>query len=81
MARARRQVGNAAVRPGSVVSCPAGTGFGHQFRAGYGRLTCLAYGTREPGDVCYYPRSNKISFRGVKVIGRIEQLGYWDDED
>jgi uncharacterized cupin superfamily protein len=69
------------VRAGSVVARPAGTGVGHQLRAGAAGLTYLAYGTREPGDVCYYPRSNKISFRGVGVIGRIQQLDYWDGED
>jgi uncharacterized cupin superfamily protein len=69
------------VRAGSVVARPAGTGVSHQLRAGDGGLTYLAYGTREPGDVCYYPRSNKISFRGVGVIGRIERLDYWDGED
>ena len=51
------------------------------FRAGDRRLTYLAYGTRDPGDVCYYPRSNKIAFRGVGVIARLEQLDYWDGED
>ena len=55
--------------------------FAHTFRAGENGLTLLAYGTREPGDVCFYPRSNKLSFRGVGVIGRIEQLDYWDGED
>ena len=44
------------------------------FRAGDRGLTYLAYGTRDPGDVCYYPRSNKIAFRGVGVIARLEQL-------
>jgi uncharacterized cupin superfamily protein len=68
------------VRPGSVVSRPAGTGVAHLFRAGDGELTYLAYGTREPGDVCWYPRSNKLNFGGVKVIGRIEKLDYWDGE-
>jgi uncharacterized cupin superfamily protein len=69
------------VRAGSVVARTAGTGVSHQLRAGGRGLTYLAYGTREPGDICYYPRSNKISFRGVGVIGRIEQLDYWDGED
>jgi uncharacterized cupin superfamily protein len=69
------------VRAGSVVARPAGTGVSHQLRAADRGLTYLAYGTREPGDVCYYPRSNKINFRGIGVIGRIEQLGYWDGED
>lgn len=69
------------VRGGQVVARPAGTGVAHTFRAGQAGLTYLAYGTREPGDVCYYPRSNKISFRGVGVIGRLERLDYWDGED
>ncbi len=69
-----------AVRAGHVVSRPAGTGVAHAFRAGERPLTLLAYGTREPNDVCYYPRSNKISWRGVGVIGRIERLEYWDGE-
>jgi len=69
------------VRAGSVVSRPAGTGVAHSFRAGSDGMTYLAYGPREPGDVCYYPRSNKIAFRGVGVIARLEKLDYWDGED
>jgi uncharacterized cupin superfamily protein len=69
------------VRPGHVVARPAGTGVAHLFRAGDAGLTYLAYGTREPADICYYPRSNKISFRGVRVIARLERLDYWDGED
>ena len=69
------------VRPGHVVARPAGTGVAHLFRAGETGLTYLAYGTREPGDVCYYPRSNKIAFRGVGLIARLERLDYWDGED
>jgi uncharacterized cupin superfamily protein len=69
------------VRAGHVVARPAGTGVAHLFRAGEAGLTYLAYGTREPGDVCFYPRSSKLSFRGVGVIARIERLDYWDGED
>jgi uncharacterized cupin superfamily protein len=69
------------VRPGSVVGRPAGTGVAHAFRAGERPLTYLAYGTRDPSDVCYYPRSNKIAIRGVDVIARLERLDYWDGED
>jgi uncharacterized cupin superfamily protein len=70
-----------AVRKGSVVSRPPGTGVAHAFRSGSRGLTFLAYGTREPGDACFYPRSNKISFRGLGVIGRVERLDYWEGED
>jgi uncharacterized cupin superfamily protein len=69
------------VSAGSVISRPAGTGVAHLLRAGPGGLSYLAYGTRDPGDVCYYPRSNKIAFRGVGLIGRLESLDYWDGED
>jgi uncharacterized cupin superfamily protein len=69
------------VGPGHVVARPAGTGVAHVFRAGSGGLTYLAYGMRDPGDVCYYPRSNKIAFRGIGLIARLERLDYWDGED
>jgi len=69
------------VRPGHVVARPPGTGVAHTFRAGADGLTLLAYGTREPSDVCYYPRSNKIAFGGVNLIARLERLDYWDGED
>ena len=68
------------VRAGSVVSCPAATKVAHAFRAGDEPLVLLAYGTREPNDMAYYPRSGKIAFRGLGVMGRIEQLEYWDGE-
>jgi uncharacterized cupin superfamily protein len=70
-----------AVRAGHVIARPAGTGVAHVFRAGSSGLTFLAYGMRDPGDVCYYPRSGKIAFRGVGVIARVESLDYWDGED
>jgi uncharacterized cupin superfamily protein len=69
------------IRPGHVISRPPGTGVSHLFGAGEDGLTFLAYGTREPNDICFYPRSNKISFGGVGVIGRLERLDYWDGED
>jgi uncharacterized cupin superfamily protein len=68
------------VRSGHVVARPPGSGLAHAFRAGAEGLTYLAYGTREPNDVCYYPRSQKLAFRGVGVIGRIQTLDYWDGE-
>ena len=68
------------VGPGTVVARPGGTGVAHAFRAGAGGLVFLAYGMREPSDVCYYPRSNKLFFRGVGIIARLERLDYWDGE-
>ena len=68
-----------AVQPGHVVARPPGTGVAHNFRAGDGGLTYLAYGTREPGDACFYPHSNKIKIGGA--VFRVEPLDYWDGED
>jgi len=68
------------IRRGHVISRPAGTRISHCLRSGESGLTYLAYGTRELNDVCYYPRSNKIFFRGVGVIARLEQLDYFDGE-
>jgi uncharacterized cupin superfamily protein len=70
-----------AVRRGSVVARPAGSGLAHSFRAGPGGLQVLAYGTRDPRDITFYPRSGKVSLRGVGVIGRLDLLDYWDGED
>lgn len=69
------------VRAGTTVARPAGTRVAHSFRAGAGGLTLLSYGTRDPGDIAYYPRSNKINFRGVGLIARVERVDYWDGED
>jgi uncharacterized cupin superfamily protein len=69
------------LRPGHVVSRPAATGVAHAFRAGGSGLRYLAYGRREPNDICYYPDSNKILFGGVGLIARLEALDYWDGED
>jgi len=68
------------IREGHVIVRPPGTRVAHFVKAGANGMTCLVYGTREPNDICYYPRSNKIGFRGVGVLGRIESLDYWDGE-
>jgi uncharacterized cupin superfamily protein len=68
------------LRAGDVVSRPAGTGMSHHVRAGPGGTTFLAYGTRDTSDVCYYPRSNKIYWRGVGLIARLDHLTYDDGE-
>jgi uncharacterized cupin superfamily protein len=65
---------------GHVISRPASSGIAHAIRAGDQGLTFLAYGTRNPNDVCYYPRSNKIYFRGLGLVARLEDLDYDDGE-
>ncbi|MBA3376469.1 MAG: cupin domain-containing protein [Actinobacteria bacterium] len=70
------------VRTGSVVARPPGSGVAHAFRAGEQGMRVLMYGTRDPNDICYYPRSGKVYFTGLGVIARLgEPLDYWDSED
>ena len=68
------------LRRGHVVSRPPGTKIAHSFCGGPGGGTMLIYGTRKPNDMCWYPRSNKVFFRGLGVIARLELLGYGDGE-
>jgi uncharacterized cupin superfamily protein len=68
------------VRAGHVVARPAGTGIAHSFRAGENGCTYLAYGQRNTSDVIYYPDSNKIFFKGVGLIARLENLDFMDGE-
>ena len=68
------------VRAGHVVSRPPSTGISHSLRAEDAGVTFLVYGTRRHNDVCYYPRSNKIYWRGLGLIARLEPLTYGDGE-
>jgi uncharacterized cupin superfamily protein len=80
LAREGREYEEHPIRAGHVVSRPAGTGVAHGIRAAEPGMTYLAYGTRRPEDTCYYPRSNKIYFRGLGLIARLEDLDYDDGE-
>ena len=68
------------LRAGHVVARPAGSRVSHSFRAGPEGVEMLVYGTRDPNDIAWFPRSRKIHWRGLGVIGRIETLDYDDDE-
>jgi len=68
------------LRPGHVVARPPATRIAHSLVAGAEGITYLAYGTREPNDIAYYPRSNKVYFRGVGLMTRLEHLEYGDGE-
>jgi uncharacterized cupin superfamily protein len=70
----------APIRAGHILGRPPGTRVAHSFRAGDEGMTYLAYGTREPNDIAYYPDSDKVNFRGIGLITRLERLDYWDDE-
>jgi uncharacterized cupin superfamily protein len=79
-ARGGREKEELQIRKGHVISRPASTGISHSFLAGPPGLVFLAYGTRNANDICYYPRSNKIYFRGLGLIARLEDLDYDDGE-
>jgi len=68
------------LRPGHVVSRPAGTRVAHQFVAGDAGMTVLAYSDIEPNDIVFYPDSNKVKLRGLGVMMRVEPVDYWDGE-
>jgi uncharacterized cupin superfamily protein len=63
-----------AIRGGHVVARPPGTRIAHAFRAEEEELTVLTYGTREPNDITYYPRSGVFALRGIGLIGRLEPV-------
>ena len=64
-----------------MVAVLAGTGAAHAFRAGGAGLSYFAYGNRDLHDTIWYPRSHKVSFPGLGLLGRLEPLGYWDGEE
>ena len=69
------------VRHGHVLARPAGTGVAHSWVAGDEGLVLLAYGERDPRDVIWYPRSQKVSIKGIRVMFRVERVSYWDGEE
>lgn len=68
------------LRGGHVVARTPGSRVSHSFRAGPEGVEMLVYGTRDPNDIVWFPRSQKIHWRGLGVIGRIETLDYDDGE-
>jgi uncharacterized cupin superfamily protein len=64
------------LHPGDVISRPAGTGVAHAFRPGAQGLTYLAYGTREPNDMCFYPQLGRVSLRGLGIALRSPEIDY-----
>jgi len=68
------------VRRGHVVARPPGSRRAHAFSAGENGLTYLAYGTREPGDVAFYPRSGRLYLRAFGVVVDVEPAERHDDE-
>jgi uncharacterized cupin superfamily protein len=56
-----------AVRTGSVIARPAGTGVPHSFVAGPDGVAYVVYGTRRPDDMTYYPETGTVAIRGLGV--------------
>jgi uncharacterized cupin superfamily protein len=68
------------VRRGSIVARPPATRVAHTFRAGDDGLWMLAYSDRDPGDMCFYPRSQMVGLLGLQAYFRIEPVDYWAAE-
>jgi uncharacterized cupin superfamily protein len=68
------------LRAGHVVARPPGTGISHSFVTGPDGVEMLIYGTRQPDDMSWRPRSRTIQFGGLGVIARIEPLDRYDGE-
>jgi uncharacterized cupin superfamily protein len=69
------------VARGAVLARPPGTGVAHSFVAGEQGLEILAWGTRVPNEIAYYPDSGKLFLAGVGVVGRLEPCSFWDGEE
>jgi len=64
------------LRAGDVISRPPGTGVAHALRPGRDGLNYLAFGTREPGDMCFYPQQGRVSLRGLGSALRSPEIDY-----
>jgi uncharacterized cupin superfamily protein len=73
--------GSAPLTPGSVASRPAGSGISHSIRAGDSGLRMLGFSDIHPNDVCFYPRSQKVSMRGLGIRFRVTNVDYFDGEE
>jgi len=64
------------LRTGDVISRPPGTGVAHALRPGAEGITYLAFGTRDPGDMCFYPQLGRVSLRGLGIALRSPEIDY-----
>ena len=55
------------VRTGSVVGRPPGTGVSHAFRGGDRGMTLLMFSDKHPDDMTFYPRTGKVTLRGLGI--------------
>jgi uncharacterized cupin superfamily protein len=69
------RVGHCVARPG-----PGKPLLAHALRGGADGITYLAYGTRRPGEITYYPRSRK-AYLGDALVRLDLADDYWEGED
>lgn len=67
------------LRSGDVVSRPAGTGVAHTLRPGEAGITYLAFGMREPGDMCFYPQLGRVALRDLGIALRSPEIEHLPD--
>ncbi len=72
--RAATEPDETPIRAGDVVARVAGTGVAHALRPGPDGLTYLAYGTRAPADMCFYPQSGRVALRGLGIALRSPEI-------
>jgi uncharacterized cupin superfamily protein len=69
------------IRAGDCVSCPAGTQIAHQIANPHDEdLVYLAIGNFDPHEVCVYPDTDKVNVRGVKQLGHVTPMEYFEGE-
>nr|WP_321984841.1 cupin domain-containing protein [uncultured Lichenicoccus sp.] len=69
------------IRAGDTVSCPAGTGIGHQIANPFDAdLVYLAIGMNDPNEVATYPDSGQIMVRGLKQRGFLAAADYFEGQ-
>lgn len=69
------------IRPGDMISCPAGTRTGHQIaNTGDEDLVYIGIGRNSDNEVCVFPDSDKVHIRGLKLKGRLTETEFMDGE-
>ena len=69
------------IKPGDVVSCPAGSGIAHQLANPFDEdLVYFSIGMNDPNEICTYPDSGKVNVTALGITGILEKTDYWQDE-
>jgi uncharacterized cupin superfamily protein len=69
------------IRAGDCISCPAGTGVGHQIANPFDEdLVYLGIGVNDPNEVAVYPDTGKVFVRSLKRVGFLENVDYMKGE-